>query len=166
MGMIEVVLSLGCNLGDRAALVRAMEAELEGVLESPVRRSSLMETEPLDVTEAQPWYFNRLLRAGCSLSAADLLTKCHEIEARLGRTRPGPNAPRTADIDILLYGEVQLGGRDLTIPHPRLWERRFCLLGLIEIAPLWRVPGESRTAGALALEREPKLKDQKVRIVK
>jgi 2-amino-4-hydroxy-6-hydroxymethyldihydropteridine diphosphokinase len=163
--MVDVVLSLGCNLGDRAAHMRGMERELERILEPPVIKSRLMETEPVAVSGEQVWYFNRLLRAGYAAGPVELLRQCQAIEAKLGRTRPQKFAPRTADIDILLYGEVQIIEQDLTVPHPRLWDRRFCIIGLQEIAADWKMAGCSKRAGELAAEREPMLRDQKIRFV-
>jgi 2-amino-4-hydroxy-6-hydroxymethyldihydropteridine diphosphokinase len=163
--MVEVVLSLGSNLGDRAANMSAMERELERLLEPPVRKSRLMETEPVGVTGHQGWFYNRLIRAGYGGAPAELLRQCQAIEEKLGRTRPQKNAPRTADIDILLYGEVLIIDRDLVIPHSRLWDRRFCILGIIEIAGEWLLPGFSKRADVLAREREPELKDQMIRFI-
>jgi 2-amino-4-hydroxy-6-hydroxymethyldihydropteridine diphosphokinase len=163
--MVDVVLSLGSNLGDRAAHMRGMELELERILEPPVIKSRLMETEPVAVSGEQPWYFNRLLRAGYRAGPMELLRQCQAIEAKLGRTRPQKFAPRTADIDILLYGEVQIIEQDLTVPHPRLWERRFCIIGLQEIASDWKLAGSSKRVGELAGEREQMLTDQKISFI-
>ena len=163
--MVEIVLSLGCNLGDRAENMARMEHELARILEPPVKKTRLMETEPVGVSGEQAWFYNRLIRARYRGAPRELLGQCQAIETALGRTRPQKYAPRTADIDILLYGEVLIIDRDLVIPHPRLLDRRFCLLGLREIAGEWKIPGFSKRAGELANEREPELKDQLIRFV-
>ncbi|MBN1129471.1 MAG: 2-amino-4-hydroxy-6-hydroxymethyldihydropteridine diphosphokinase [Chitinispirillaceae bacterium] len=133
--MVDIVLSLGTNLGDRAQNMRRMETALGALLVPPLFMSCLMETEPLGGAAGQPWYFNRLLRGRYGGTPHELLDSCQDIEKRLGRERTGKNAPRTADIDILLFGKIQLNDARLVIPHPRIADRRFCIEGLSEIAP-------------------------------
>ncbi len=147
--MEQVVLSLGTNIGDRALNMQRMEAELAGVLVAPLRRSSLMETAHVG-EEVRPPYYNRLLRGGYAGSPRELLLRCQAVEAKLGRTREGPVAPRTADIDILLFGSMKIDEEDLLIPHPRMLDRRFCIAGLAEIAGDLGIPGVSGTIGAAA----------------
>ncbi|MBN2188892.1 MAG: 2-amino-4-hydroxy-6-hydroxymethyldihydropteridine diphosphokinase [Chitinispirillaceae bacterium] len=161
--MADVILCLGGNLGDRAAFLRLMEAGLEGVLLPPVRKSRLMETEPLGVTAGHPWYYNRLLRGGYDGAPHGLLETCQAIEKKCGRTRAEKYAPRTADIDILLFGDMVVSEKDLIIPHRHIRDRRFCLEGLREIAAEWIVPGTGASAGILAGKQAPGVRKQQIR---
>lgn len=163
--MADVVLSLGCNLGDRAALMRNMAAELSVVLEPPIRLSRLLETEPLGAAGDQPWYFNRLMRGGFRGTPQQLLAACQAVERKLGRSRPEKHAPRTADVDILLFGTALVNEPDLVIPHRRLAERRFCLEGLVEIAPDLTVPGLDKMADALVRGMNAEIRRQCLRII-
>lgn len=161
----ETVLCLGSNKGDRAWNLRQMERELAGYLGPRIVLSRLMETEPVGVTGDQPWFFNRLIRGVFDGTPRDLLRKCLDIETALGRTRLERGAPRTADIDILLFGGQQLKEPDLVIPHPRLTQRRFCLLGLREVAPDWTVPGFDKRVDQVTAEWEPRVRQQQVRFI-
>jgi 2-amino-4-hydroxy-6-hydroxymethyldihydropteridine diphosphokinase len=161
--MVDVVLSLGGNLGNRASYLRLMEAGLESMLLPPIRKSRLMETEPLGVTADHPWYYNRLVRGSYEDTPRVLLETCQAIEKTCGRTRPEKYAPRTADIDILLFGDMVISEKDLIIPHRHILDRRFCLEGLREIAAELIVPGTGATAGALAQKLAPKVRKQQLR---
>ncbi len=132
--MNSVYLSLGSNLGDReASLLRALEyLNTSGV--RVVRQSSIYETEPQDFRD-QPWFLNMVVEIETALSPAELLGRIHEIEGEMGRKRIVAKGPRTIDIDILFYGNVVIETPELTIPHPRLDERRFVLEPLAELAP-------------------------------
>jgi len=105
-----------------------------------VKASSLYRSAPLGY-EAQPEYVNAVAQVDTALSAERLLGELQAIEARHGRRRSFPNAPRTLDLDLLLYGNAVLDGDKLTLPHPRMHERAFVLLPLLEIAPDATVPG-------------------------
>ena len=157
--MVDVVLCLGSNLGDRASHLRSMEAGLERVLLPPFRKSRLMETEPLGVTAGHPWYYNRLLRGTYDGTPDSLLATCQSIEKCSGRTRPGKYAPRTADIDIVLFGNEVVSGKNLIIPHRHILDRRFCLEGLNE----WIVPGAEQSVCALAAAMEAEVRTQRIR---
>lgn len=137
----KVFLSLGSNLGDREKnLERAIAAlELERV--HVTARSSLYETEPQDVTD-QPWFLNMVLECETSYFPLQLLALLHRVERDLGRTRTGvpPRGPRVIDIDILLFGTAVMESSALTLPHPRMNERRFVLEPLLEINPDLRDP--------------------------
>jgi 2-amino-4-hydroxy-6-hydroxymethyldihydropteridine diphosphokinase len=163
--MVDVVLCLGSNLGDRAAFLLLMEAGLEDMLLPPIRKSRLMETEPLGVTAGHPWYYNRLLRGSYVGAPRVLLETCQAIEKKCGRTRPEKYAPRTADIDILLFGDMVVHEKDLIIPHRHILDRRFCLEGLKEIAAEWIVPGTGTSAGVLARRQAPGVRKQQLRYV-
>lgn len=163
--MVEVVLCLGTNLGDRVSYMQKMEQALEEVLLPPISRSSLMETEPLGVSADHPWYYNRLVRGGYKGTPRELLERCRAIEQKLGRTRPDKYAPRTADIDILLFGEQIINENDLIIPHRHILDRRFCLEGLQAITGEWKIPGVEKSAKELIKEIVEEVKKQKIRVV-
>ncbi len=139
---------MGSNLGNRRAnLEFGIEALRQaGIL--PGKVSSLFETEPVGYRD-QPWFLNLALEIKTSLTPADLLRLCQEIEALGGRSRPFAGAPRTLDLDILLYGDLVVDTSELTIPHPRMTERRFVLQPLAEIAPQRIHPLRNQTIQSL-----------------
>lgn len=143
--MTLTALSLGSNLGNRSAAIGAMIDRLGGILLPPVSISSLMETEPVDVTGVQPWYYNQIISGYYKGDAQKLLRQCLTIENELGRQRGAPKSSRTADIDILLFGDEIIQSDDLVIPHASLTKRRFCLEGLCQIHPDWIVPDKKLT---------------------
>jgi len=131
---VTVHLSLGSNLGDRCAQIRAALAELERRGVRAVHRSSFYETEPVGFSE-QPWFVNIVVRAETGLTPAELLRACQVVERSLGRRPTARFGPRTIDVDLLLYGNAHIVENDLVVPHPRLCERRFVLVPLLEISP-------------------------------
>ncbi len=131
--MPVVYLGLGSNCGDRLANLRGATQRLHAKI-MLTQVSSVYETEPVGHAE-QPWFLNAVLEGYTDLSAEELLKLALETEVALGRVRSFPNAPRTLDIDILLYGELKIASPTLTVPHPRLTERGFTLCPLTEIAP-------------------------------
>jgi 2-amino-4-hydroxy-6-hydroxymethyldihydropteridine diphosphokinase len=138
----KVFVGLGANLGDRErtlhAAVDALAGE-EGI--ELVSVSTLRETEPVGVGE-QPRYLNGVAELETTLRARRLLERLLEVEQRFGRVRiPGEHGPRTLDLDLLLYGDEEIDEPGLTVPHPRLHERRFVLEPLGELAPGLVVPG-------------------------
>jgi len=150
LGKTTAYLSLGANLGDRAAtLLHALE--LLHNLGTITAVSSLYETEPVEVEveDRQPLYLNSVVAMDTNLTPEQLLSKTQGVEHALGRRRSVRNAPRTLDIDILLFGDVVMKTADLTIPHPRLAQRRFVLQPLAEIAPDLRHPILKKTAREL-----------------
>lgn len=163
--MTDVVVCLGCNIGDRAGNMRDMERAVGRLLSPPIAASRLMETEPVGVSGPQPWYYNRLVRGKFDGTPRELLRACLAAEAALGRGRHEKNAPRIADIDIILFGTVQLKEPDLVIPHPRLFDRRFCIEGLREIAREWIIPPFSKRIGEIVQEGNRDLWDQQIRFI-
>jgi len=146
--MAQVYLSLGSNLGDRLALLRAAVARLraEGlalVAASPLYESEPWETEPGQTESERSWFLNCVVAVETALPPRALLERLHTIEAALGRTRPAglmPEArrfaPRTLDIDILFYDDAVISAPDdLHIPHLMAAERAFVLRPLADIAP-------------------------------
>jgi 2-amino-4-hydroxy-6-hydroxymethyldihydropteridine diphosphokinase len=133
---------LGANLGDRESTLRAAVAALaaeEGI--EIVAVSTLRETEPVGVGD-QPRYLNGVAEIETALPPRLLLDRLLETERRFGRVRtPGEHGPRTLDLDLLLYADKEIDELGLTVPHPRLHERRFVLEPLAELAPGLVVPG-------------------------
>jgi 2-amino-4-hydroxy-6-hydroxymethyldihydropteridine diphosphokinase len=130
----EVLLGLGGNLGDPIATIEAALAHLESESVHVTRRSQWYRTAPWGVTD-QPYFVNLCVAADTDLSARALLNVVRAIETALGRERNMRWGPRTIDIDILAYGHEHIDQPDLTIPHPRLIERAFVLVPLLDIAP-------------------------------
>ncbi|OPZ60415.1 MAG: Bifunctional folate synthesis protein [Deltaproteobacteria bacterium ADurb.Bin510] len=128
-------LGLGANLGDRAAYLAAAVTELESRGVAVLKTSSIYETRPVEVNDAQPDYLNQVVAIEWSGSAQALLAICQQVEHDLGRQRPYHHAPRTIDIDILMLGQERLASAELTLPHPRLEERAFVLVPLAELEP-------------------------------
>ena len=142
--MKTIYLSLGSNLGDREANLRAAIERLAPPDLRVLRTSPVYETEPVDYT-AQHWFLNLAVEAETSLSPMELLARIGKIERALGRVRTVAKGPRTIDIDILLYGQTVVRSARLEIPHPRMSERRFVLAPLADLAPGLRHPVTHRT---------------------
>lgn len=138
-----VYLSLGSNLGDRAANLEAAIERL-GELGAVVARSSLYETEPVEVTR-QPWFLNCVVAVETELMPRQFLTRALAIEQEIGRRRTQKKGPRTIDIDLLLFGSSIVDTPTLMIPHPAMHERRFVLEPLAELAPGLRHPVFKKT---------------------
>jgi len=135
MNEVGVFLSLGSNRGDRRSQLAGGIAELERCGVRADAWSSVYETEPVGM-EDQPWFLNQVIRARTCLGPMELLACCKRIERLFGREPTAVRfGPRTLDIDILLYGDRVLADDGLEIPHPRMRERRFVLVPLVEIAP-------------------------------
>ena len=137
-------IGLGTSLGDRRAWLRF---GLLGLAEAGVRvtaTSSVWETAPVDAPDSG-WFLNMTARIVGDRPASDLLDVLQAIEVRAGRERGRPNAARTLDLDLLLLGELRSSTARLSLPHPRMWQRRFVLEPLAEIAPDLRDPLCGRT---------------------
>jgi len=145
-----VYLSLGSNLGDRAANLYSAIRQLPDAKTAVSRVSSFYETEPVDFHE-QPWFLNCAVQGRTDLGPQELLHSLQEIEKRMGSRKELAKGPRILDIDILLYGDLVLKQPQLQIPHPRMLERKFVLAPLAEIAPALRHPDWKGTASELLL---------------
>jgi 2-amino-4-hydroxy-6-hydroxymethyldihydropteridine diphosphokinase len=139
-----VYLSLGSNVGDREANLRAAVAQLRSPKIDVKRISSVYETEPVDRTD-QPDFLNLALEIQTELFPMQLLSITQRIEQQLGRERRVDKGPRTIDIDILLFGKFIIQSPKLVVPHPRMHERRFVLEPMAEIAADLRHPVIKRT---------------------
>jgi 2-amino-4-hydroxy-6-hydroxymethyldihydropteridine diphosphokinase len=148
-----IYLSLGSNVGDREANLRAAIAAIEGAGVRVRRVSSLYETEPVDFLE-QPWFLNCVVEGETESKPLALLRALREIEVKMGSKKLIAKGPRLLDMDILLYGEETIDTPELQVPHPRMMNRRFVLEPLAEIAPELRHPSWSGTATDL-LARTP-----------
>jgi len=150
-GFVDALIALGGNIGDvRANFVRALAMLCDGDAVRLTARSSDYRTPPWGVTD-QPAFINAVTAVATRLSARELLARALQVERALGRDRANERrwGPRTLDLDLLAYDDIVLNDADLTLPHPRLFERAFVLLPLAEIAPD-RVIGGIRVADALA----------------
>ena len=145
----RVFLGLGSNLGDRAQMLSRARALLEGPDLRMVGGSRVYESPPWGMAD-QPWFLNQVVEIRTGLPPRALLSRCLDIEARLGRVRTVRWGPRTIDIDILLYGGLEMNAPDLIIPHPRLRRRAFALIPLEELAPGLILPDGTAVESALA----------------
>lgn len=145
--MARVFLGLGTNLGDRAANLRAARAAL-GTLATLEAVSGVWETAPLYVVD-QPSFLNMAMGIETALAPLDLLGQLKALEDGLGRVASIRFGPRLIDLDILFYGDVVMDSEILTLPHPRLSERRFALAPLAEIAPAMMHPLLGHTVASL-----------------
>jgi 2-amino-4-hydroxy-6-hydroxymethyldihydropteridine diphosphokinase len=145
MATVSAYIALGANLGDAAAALRhAVKAIAQLPQTQLVKASSIYKTAPLvsgggqapTIDPAQLGdYLNAVVKVETGLSAPALLQSLQHIEQAAGRERPYPNAPRTLDLDLLLYGSASIESARLMVPHPRMWERAFVLVPLVEIEP-------------------------------
>lgn len=152
--------ALGANLGDAAQAFELACQRLGSLPQTRLcARSSLYRSAPIDA--AGPDYLNAVAELETGLGASALLSQLQRIESALGRVRSHRNAPRTIDLDLLALGDEVRRDDQLTVPHPRLHERAFVLLPLLELAPDLALPGLGRLAPYLrrvadqALERIP-----------
>ena len=148
--MTIAYIGIGSNLEDpRAQVLRAFD-ELAHLPDTRITaRSSLYRTAPVGHA-AQPDFINAVAALDTQLPAEALLRELQSLEARHHRKRSFPNAPRTLDLDLLLYGDAQIDTPGLTVPHPRMHERAFVLQPLIEIAPDVQIPQRGAASRCLA----------------
>jgi 2-amino-4-hydroxy-6-hydroxymethyldihydropteridine diphosphokinase len=155
---VTAYVALGANLGDAAAALRealVRIGQIPGVRLAGA--SGLYRTEPIE--SSGPDYLNAVARVQTSLSARELLHALQAIENRLGRVRPAGvvNAPRTMDLDLLLYDDLVCSDEELVVPHPRMHLRAFVLVPLLQIAPDIEIPGKASARTYL-----PSVADQRI----
>jgi 2-amino-4-hydroxy-6-hydroxymethyldihydropteridine diphosphokinase len=143
-----VAVALGSNLGDREAHLEFAVERLSRLLTN-LRRSRWHDTAPVGVSADQPRYLNGVVAGDTTLSARELLEALLAIEQAGGRTRPSLLAPRTLDLDLILFGNERITEPGLTVPHPRFRERLFVLEPLAELAPDLVDPETGRTISDL-----------------
>jgi len=144
IGKTSVFLSIGSNLGERRARIKEGIVSLQEGGVGILCRASLYQTEPVGFTD-QPWFLNTVVAGDTAHTPRRLLELCKQIERTAGRRSTVRFGPRLLDIDILLYKDLVLREKELEIPHPRMHERRFVLVPLLEIAPAIRDPRNGRS---------------------
>ncbi|WP_343669959.1 2-amino-4-hydroxy-6-hydroxymethyldihydropteridine diphosphokinase [Paraburkholderia heleia] len=153
-------LGIGANLGDaRQTLKDAVVCLAQQHTLTVVAKSSLYRTAPIDAGGDD--YYNCVVKIETGLDVRALLGLCQRVEHHFGRERPFRNAPRTLDIDILLYGDATIDETDLIVPHPRMTGRAFALVPLVEIDPELVIPGLGPASAFLAA-----VADQRIEKVK
>jgi len=139
--LIDAYIGIGANLGDALATVRKALTHLADLPQSTlIAQSALFRTAPIDAGGDD--YINAVAHLQTGLTAEALLQALQGLELAFGRERPYQNAPRTLDLDILLYGANQIASATLTVPHPRLTERAFALIPLLQLDPFVKIPGK------------------------
>lgn len=145
-------LALGANLGDALAALQTATQSISVLPDTRlVATSSLYRTAPLEASG--PDYLNAVIAVSTRLNAPELLLRLQQIESQAGRERAYRNAPRTLDLDILLYGQASIRSAALHIPHPRMGQRAFVLVPLAEIAPDRVKPEQLKAVAAQQIER-------------
>jgi 2-amino-4-hydroxy-6-hydroxymethyldihydropteridine diphosphokinase len=150
-----VFVGIGGNLDHPVIHVQRALQDMDAVPETALMKiSSMYETAPVGLTD-QPVFVNAVAQVATTLSPHEFLRRLHAIEAEHGRLRNSvtgeKNAPRTLDLDILLFDDLQIDERGLTVPHPRMHERAFVLVPLVEIAPEIVIPGKGVAKELLAV---------------
>jgi 2-amino-4-hydroxy-6-hydroxymethyldihydropteridine diphosphokinase len=128
---VRAFLGLGANLGDRRELLRRAVRGLPDL----VAVSPVYETDPVGGPPGQPPFLNLVVELDTERSPRELLQLAQRLEAEAGRERTVHHGPRTLDVDVLLVDELEVEEADLVVPHPRMWERRFVLAPLADLAP-------------------------------
>ena len=146
----RAAIALGSNLGDRQAHLAHAVSRLSEILAN-LRHSTWYDTAPVGVSPDQPRYLNGAVIGETTLPARALLGRLLELEGERGRTRPSAMAPRTLDLDLILYGDAVIREPGLQVPYPRFRERLFVLEPLAEIAPDWIDP---ETGEAISVLRQ------------
>lgn len=149
---VSAWIALGSNLGDSRATVKQAIQDLGQLSQTQLLcQSSHYRSAP--VNASGPDFINAVAQVATTLSPQQLLAELQQIELAAGRQRPYRNAPRSLDLDILLYGDIALDTPTLVIPHPRMWERAFVLLPLAQIAPARVTAAQLQAVGQQAIER-------------
>jgi 2-amino-4-hydroxy-6-hydroxymethyldihydropteridine diphosphokinase len=145
------LIAIGANIGNPVATVLRAVERLADLSAGPILRSSLWRTTPVDCPPGTPPFVNAAVAIVplTDETPESLLQKLLAIENEFGRTRPGHNAPRTLDLDLIAFGTETRQSADLTLPHPRAHARRFVLQPLAEIVPAFLLPGHNATIAEL-----------------
>jgi len=145
---VKIAIALGSNLGDREAHLAFGLSALPGFITN-LKQSSWYDTAPFGVSPDQPRYLNGVVTGETDLSARELLERLRAIEHAAGRTRSAAMAPRTLDLDLILFGDKKIEEPGLAVPHPRFRERLFVLEPLAELAPEWLDPATGQSVKQL-----------------
>jgi 2-amino-4-hydroxy-6-hydroxymethyldihydropteridine diphosphokinase len=160
--MIKLYLLIGGNLGDKREVFKEATLLLEELVGKITQHSHIYETEPWGF-ESADLFWNQVLELSVMISPEEVLERTQQIEQQLGRTRKAQQYDsRIIDIDILFYGEQIISFENLTIPHPRIQDRKFALVPLCEIAPNLKHPVLQKSMGQILLECTDKLRVEKV----
>jgi 2-amino-4-hydroxy-6-hydroxymethyldihydropteridine diphosphokinase len=158
--MTAAYVALGANLGNAAAALAEALKAIDGLPMTQVcKTSSVYKSAALDAASGTelaapgPDYLNAVIAIETGLTAPELLKHLQQIEHAAGRQRPYRNAPRTLDLDLLLYGSASIHSPELTLPHPRMWQRAFVLLPLHEVAPALVTPEQLQAVSDQIIER-------------
>ncbi len=154
INIVNVAIALGSNLGDREAHLAFGLSAFPGFITN-LQHSRWHDTTPVGVPLDQPRFLNGVVIGQTALSARELLDRLLAIEREAGRTRPSLMAPRTLDLDLILFGDARIVEPGLVVPHPRFRERLFVLEPLAEVAPGWIDPTTGKTINALLREQQP-----------
>lgn len=146
--MAHVLLGIGANLGDREAALQSVIDAMPGYFQS-VRVSSVYDTPPWGVLD-QPTFLNAVISADTHLTPEQVLAWGQDVEQAAHRERYRRWGPRTLDVDVLTYDDVRSDDPDLTLPHPRAYERAFVLVGVVELDPEFVIPGYGSARELLA----------------
>ena len=155
---VRVYVAIGANLGDAQASVRQAVHALDQLAQTRVAQgSSLYRTAPVVSNpagpDAGPDYINAVVALDTTLPAIELLAQLQALELAAGRERPYRDAPRTLDLDLLLFGQSRIDSPRLTVPHPRMWQRAFVLVPLAEIAPWLVSPAQLEAVAGQTIKR-------------
>jgi len=159
---MRAYLGLGSNIGDGIAHIQRAFELLEAGGCNVRRVSSFYKTEPVGLRD-QPWFINCVAEVETGLSPRALLRAAKSFESAMGRQRTFPGGPRLIDIDILLYEDAEVNLPTVTIPHPRLGERRFMLVPLKELAPTARHPISKKTVSQMLRETADRSRVNRIR---
>jgi len=155
---MQVFIGIGANLGDAKATVAMAIAALAHLPDTKlVAQSALFGSAPIDSSGDD--YVNAVAELGTSLSATVLLQHLQAVELVHGRERPYHNAPRTLDLDLLLYGTEEIQTANLQVPHPRMTERAFVLLPLLQLAAEIHIPGKGRAQDFVAAVADQRIQE-------
>jgi len=152
MSIETLFIAFGSNQGNRQGFCDRAIALMKLLPHSRVTGvSSYYETEPVDMNgeKRSEWFYNGVVRIETQLPPEHLLTICQETERSLGRNPDERNSPRTIDLDILFYGQQIIDSARLSIPHPRLHQRRFVLMPMVELDAAWVHPQQHQTVQSL-----------------
>ncbi len=156
---VSAYVGIGANLGNPEHTVRRAILALQDLTDTRVSASSsLFVSAPIDATGSD--FVNAVARIDTGLAAEILLLELQKIELAFGRERPFRNAPRTLDLDLLLYGQTQIQTRSLEVPHPRMTDRAFVLRPLLELDAAIHIPGKGQAQDFLA-----SVQDQRIQVI-
>ncbi len=156
---VSAYVGIGANLGDPAQTVRSAIAALQELADTRLSASSsLFASAPIDAGGSD--FVNAVARIDTGLAAETLLSELQKIEQAFGRERPFRNAPRTLDLDLLLYGQAQIQSSSLEVPHPRMTGRAFVLKPLLELDAAIYIPGKGQAQDFLS-----DVQDQRIQVI-